>query len=275
MSTWYALQTALVLQQPGDEDEMIWRYMDFDKFMSLLDRRALFFARSDKLGDRFEGSYPRRNIEELVEVPDCLPGVTQEDYDQLRAGNRDTIYLLRMAAFISCWHANSIESASMWESYLRGKNGVAIQTTVRRLKASMPQLRLPNKRPKARFEPAPRSKMEIGYVKYIDYEKVRISEDIIVAPIAHKRKYYEDERELRAIIFDFGLLHEIIKPDFDPTATRGGYYVTVNLATLLERVVTTPKAALWFEDLVRSQVRRYRLNPNIVSPSSLAGAPMY
>lgn len=36
--------------------------MDFTKFVTLLSDSALFFSRADKRGDRFEGSYPRRNL---------------------------------------------------------------------------------------------------------------------------------------------------------------------------------------------------------------------
>ena len=41
---------------PPSDDAVLWRYMDFTKFVSLLDRSALFFARADKLNDPFEGS---------------------------------------------------------------------------------------------------------------------------------------------------------------------------------------------------------------------------
>lgn len=36
--------------------------MDFTKFVSLLAKRALYFARADKLGDPFEGSFSQANI---------------------------------------------------------------------------------------------------------------------------------------------------------------------------------------------------------------------
>jgi hypothetical protein len=35
-------------------------YMDFTKFVSLLEQSELFFARADKLGDIFEGAYRRK-----------------------------------------------------------------------------------------------------------------------------------------------------------------------------------------------------------------------
>ena len=46
-----------VTEKPEDENVAIWRYLDFTKFVSLLDRRALFFVRADKIAelDPFEG----------------------------------------------------------------------------------------------------------------------------------------------------------------------------------------------------------------------------
>jgi hypothetical protein len=40
----------------ADENAKIWRYLDFTKFVALLDWRALSFARVDQLTDQFEGS---------------------------------------------------------------------------------------------------------------------------------------------------------------------------------------------------------------------------
>lgn len=53
-------------------DRRIWRYMSLAKFMSLLDTRALFFARSDRLGDPFEGSYPIANRQLRAMQADAL-----------------------------------------------------------------------------------------------------------------------------------------------------------------------------------------------------------
>lgn len=49
-----------VFQQPNNENIKIWRYMDFTKFMSLLDTKKLFFTRADKFEDPFEGSWPKK-----------------------------------------------------------------------------------------------------------------------------------------------------------------------------------------------------------------------
>jgi hypothetical protein len=44
----------------------IWRYMDFTKFISVLDTQTLFFSRIDLLGDKFEGSVPKGFYESLI-----------------------------------------------------------------------------------------------------------------------------------------------------------------------------------------------------------------
>ena len=52
-----------VFEKPENENTKIWRYLDFTKFVSLLDKSALFFTRADRLNDPFEGSYSKVNIQ--------------------------------------------------------------------------------------------------------------------------------------------------------------------------------------------------------------------
>ena len=50
-------------KQPENNKIMVWRYMDFTKFVSMLENGGLFFCRADLLGDPFEGSFARANEE--------------------------------------------------------------------------------------------------------------------------------------------------------------------------------------------------------------------
>ena len=43
-----------IFSTPEGGDTTVWRYMDFTKFLSLLDKKELFFVRLDKLDDPFE-----------------------------------------------------------------------------------------------------------------------------------------------------------------------------------------------------------------------------
>ena len=63
---------------PLPRDAILWKYLDFTKFVSLLDKSALHFARTDKLSDPYEGFFPRSihklppkdfdNVTELHEI---------------------------------------------------------------------------------------------------------------------------------------------------------------------------------------------------------------
>ena len=55
-------------EQPSDENVSLWRYMDFTKFISLLETSCLYFCRADRLrlDDPFEGSFPKLEYEYLA-----------------------------------------------------------------------------------------------------------------------------------------------------------------------------------------------------------------
>ena len=50
---------------PENLDTPAWRYMDMDKFQSLLNEKALYLCRADRLQDWFEGTYSRHQILEM------------------------------------------------------------------------------------------------------------------------------------------------------------------------------------------------------------------
>jgi len=52
---------------PPDDLVKIWRYMDFTKFVSLLEKRSLYFPRIDQLEDTFEYAIPVRTQKALEE----------------------------------------------------------------------------------------------------------------------------------------------------------------------------------------------------------------
>lgn len=46
----------------------IWRYMDFWKFLNLLETSSIHFSNSESLGDNYEGRLPRFIIEQIIEL---------------------------------------------------------------------------------------------------------------------------------------------------------------------------------------------------------------
>jgi len=48
-----------------DINTKIWRYMDFTKFLSLLEKNAAFFCRADIIGDKFEGAITESTLDSI------------------------------------------------------------------------------------------------------------------------------------------------------------------------------------------------------------------
>lgn len=53
------------LERPALSD-ILWRYMDFTKFVSMLVKKGLFFSRLDRLGDEYEGGSPNCHAKAIV-----------------------------------------------------------------------------------------------------------------------------------------------------------------------------------------------------------------
>jgi hypothetical protein len=47
---------------PASAETRIWRYLTFAKYIDLVEREEIFFARADRLGDPFEGTLSKANV---------------------------------------------------------------------------------------------------------------------------------------------------------------------------------------------------------------------
>jgi hypothetical protein len=144
-------------------DATLWRFMDFTKYVAMLDRKAIYFTRADQFADPFEGTLARRNL-------------------RTRDGERAA---LRREVFVNCWHRNDHESAAMWRIYLKSDEGVAIQSTASRLREALND-----------------DAIVIGDVRYLDYDHDRVPAGEELAPFLCKRKSFEYEQEVRALSRD-------------------------------------------------------------------------
>ncbi len=241
-----------VFEKPKDKNAKIWRYVDFTKFVSLLDKSALFFARADKLGDPFEGSFPEVNVKLRPELyGGKIPPKILEDLSQLRRR------LLRNTV-VSCWHLSEYESAAMWKLYIKSDEGITIRSTFKQLTSCFKD---------------EEHDIHVGIVKYIDYEKDWMPEGNTLYPFLHKRKSFKHEQEVRAIIQGFhywkngGI-------DFRKTPFNSGAYITVDLDTLIDEIRLAPTCPEWLHEVVRSVTERYGLDKKVLR-SDLDKVPFY
>ncbi|BAU48270.1 hypothetical protein SVA_1716 [Sulfurifustis variabilis] len=92
------------LPVPADRRARIWRYMNFAKFVSLIDAEALFFAPVGRFSDTREGGG-------AAAPPDVA---------------------------VSSWHLSDHESEAMWRLYSPREEAVAVQSTYERLRGALP-----------------------------------------------------------------------------------------------------------------------------------------
>ena len=238
-----------VFESPEPTDSL-WRYMDFTKLVSLFDRRALFFAKADKLGDPFEGSFSKLNI-------DLRPGLYGDALERIDEAVRPFREALPRFTLVNCWHCREHESTAMWRLYAREHDGIAIRTTFEGLCESLTCT----------------EDVYIGKVQYADYEKDFIPEGNSFSPFLYKRKGFEHEYEVRAIIQDLPLRSNPYPQQWKDIYEVGNY-LAVELSTLIKDIIVAPFAPNWFLDLVRSVTSLYEVNID-VAQSELAGSPNY
>jgi hypothetical protein len=129
---------------PQDDESVIWRYMRTKYFIDLLQSRAMYFRRLDRLQDQFEGAVSDDEFEaialELAELArergiEMPAGVDMEDAARLAAADGEA--LDRASVYVNCWHWSDYESWAMWHLFahdnVTGDKGVAIRSTKGRL----------------------------------------------------------------------------------------------------------------------------------------------
>jgi hypothetical protein len=118
----------------ADMDMSIWRYMSFEKFISLLTYQALWFSKLKILEDKFEGMMPSavkvRMNNENQKWKQIFPAELHNQIDSLNDKNEESG---RELTLVNCWFIGETESKRMWDEYAPLANSVAIKSTPKML----------------------------------------------------------------------------------------------------------------------------------------------
>jgi hypothetical protein len=262
-----------------DDDMVLWRYMDFVKFVSLVENDQLWFSRLDLLDDPHEGKFTDAEYDKLSQRPDRMVSSTES---------------ARVLSFVSCWQESTHESMAMWDLYGGRTGSIAVKTTVKSIKDAISL--------------SPR-RVFIGKIKYVNWSIEPSWHDgsigNLVGMCVRKHQSYKHESEVRLVILapdEFaapetmpstrpfihleGLTTGIVcalnsicpswnytPPEMAQAVLRGlvsyqwanwlealpkGLSVQVSrAATLIHEVVVGPREPQWFYDLVCRVLRRY------------------
>ena len=132
----------------------------------------------------------------------------------------------------------------MWSLYTKDQScAIAIKTTYDRLYNAIGKNPL----------------IEIGKVNYIDYTETFVE---IRAPFWFKRKSFQHENEVRAILTDYD------KKDLN------GLYVQVYLDKLIQSVHISPSCPSWIAGLIVDICNKYNVSVPI-KKSSMSSLPFY
>jgi hypothetical protein len=260
------------VEPPEDQSQKIWRYVDLTQFMSIIERGTLYFNRADNFEDPFEGEYPQANFEDRGEIVDSMrewaeameesnpewdSEATEFMIDSVKQGPPlNAFENRRMMFYLNCWHMNEYQSAAMWDLYSDGPVGIAIQSTYGALKRA--------------FE-GTEFTVNIGKVDYIDFQDTPIPEDNILHTMLHKRKSFEHESELRAIIDKLPTTGEVEydeevgapRKEIDWENVDDGLYVPVELEELIETIFISPRSPSWARKLVEDICETYDIQSEI------------
>lgn len=204
-----------------DNDNLVvWKYLDLSKFLDMLLSQKLFMSRSDKFEDQYEGTFSEPTFEEIKKIAANNPKFL--DYYKSH----------REKVMISSWHANEYESFAMWQIFTKNNEGLAIQSTIGRLKKAL--------------EVEKHIMQYIGEVNYIDYKKEYIPFEDTFFPFLFKRKSFQYEREIR-IISDVSNSKKLIDD---------GLKIDVTINQLIEKIYIHPKSENWYKNLVVEMVKK-------------------
>ncbi|MCJ7572614.1 MAG: DUF2971 domain-containing protein [Candidatus Thermoplasmatota archaeon] len=239
---------------PKDETIKIWRFQDFTKFVSVLNNNSLFFPFASKLNDPFEGKISNLTIEYLKKNID----------EDILIQSFKCWYRLRDSCGVNSWHINNHESAAMWKLYLKSNEGIAIQSTVKKLKNC--------------FKNNLDDDIFIGKVIYFNHFSEVMPLVDVFTMYMYKSKSFDYEKELRAITYRIDKKEKVKsskkKSDNSFEENSNGFFVSCDLDILIDKIVVSPTSDNWFKELVESTIEKYDFKKQVII-SNLTERPLY
>jgi hypothetical protein len=214
----------------------------------------LYFRRCDKFEDKWDAQYSL--------LPQLLKAPATDELERIRNIRRflSQQEFMRASTFANCWHRNNDENAAMWEIYTARSSGIAVRSTVGRLKES--------------FKNCAR-RIWISEVVYGDFEEPNLADHAnALPPFFVKRAEYVFENEVRALISSRATLMATATADEpDITELDVGYSCPIDVHRLVESVVIAPAISSHTVPIVKSVLDKFGMAAIPCSHSRLAESP--
>ncbi|WP_284031794.1 hypothetical protein [Halobaculum lipolyticum] len=258
-----------VFNQP-DEEVAVWRYYTSTQLISVFQNRGLYFNRSDKFSDPFEGvphrdaliqDYIRSAVSKKTDKRLIDEGIATPvgEYDPMSTRDRvfQHINTIRQRAFLNCWHQNNSESITMWNSYVQSGDGVLIKSTYDKLKSALDV-----------YGDYTFYMGEVGYLPWLksgtDEELSDAERTNAFSNLVNKQEEYASESEFRVVA------------NLGPTEledSQTGFFMPTDLNEMIDEVRISPDAPPWCTtEFWENILRKYKIRAE-VRHSSLNQSP--
>jgi hypothetical protein len=219
---------------PIPDDLVLWRYLDFPKFLDLLSSKSLKMPRASKMEDGYEGMMGQAAIKETVSAGKKRGEPSYLRHASINLEQRRSFFW-RDRTYISCWNAFPHENAGLWRIYGDDK-GLAIRTTWKSLRTSLTG------------EADCVDRIYYGNVEYRNFAKNPLVAQTFTDQFFVKRNEFVHEQEFRLIAHDRTREH-----NYKDTSLVGiPQFATIacDLNVLIDEVLVSPRMGGWVRDAV-------------------------
>ncbi len=161
------------------DDALVWRYMSFGRFVWMLQSKRLWLSRVDLLGDEWEMRLAGNQLQHVIATHPPTP-IDRVPEDPMERAAR-IIRHWRLTSFVNCWSAQEHESHALWRVFCPTVEGVAIRSTLAKLRGSVDQ---------------PLAVHKVNYGIPGNRARTPTREDLIT----QKRRMFEYEHEFRLVL---------------------------------------------------------------------------
>lgn len=241
------------------ENYQVVKYMDLTKFVSLLQRKSLFFCRLDKLEDHFEGTTAKSNWQRRYDFyatqhlrSEKFKKLSEEEILKDVEEHFEADKKMKALKTICCWNISNSESAALWKIYSNFNQGIMITSKVSSIIEAFKQTK---------------EDIDLSEVKYINHSFDEMPDGNTMFPVIHKHKAYSYEKELRLIhTVDFGngLIYDWSKEEIEQ-----GKYIGLDLDKLIDEIILSPYSPSWYVKLIENLCETYGLK-TIIMKSELS-----
>lgn len=245
-------------------DAVMVKYFDLTKFISMLQRRSLFFCRLDKLEDRFEGTTSKPNLEYRyqVEKKARLQMQSMKGYAKVETTDPNNEISIKQSVkdlyeyenykksitCINCWNNGSMESVALWKIYSDFGKGIMIKSEIKNIEKAFDNTN---------------EIIRVSEITYIDFLNDLMPDYNLIYPFIHKDVSYTYENEIR-------LIYEVTRNDGGPhkwesEEVEEGKYLECDLNLLIKEIIIAPNAPTWYFSLILDLCIKYNLNKPVTN----------